>query len=75
MNTARGETAQVPGQRSKTIGDHIKTALPWIGGALALGAAGYGAYQGNLSYQNSRTDNIGRPARIPSSRYRDPFDD
>lgn len=52
MNTARGVTAQVPGKRSKTIGDHIKSALPWLGGALALGAAGAGAYYGGKGIQN-----------------------
>jgi hypothetical protein len=52
MNTTRVQTAQVPGKRSKTIGDHVKSALPWLGGALALGAAGAGTYYGGKWLQN-----------------------
>lgn len=50
MNTNR-ETAQVPGKRSKTFGDHLKAALPWIGGAIAIGSAAVGA---NSMYNNSK---------------------
>ena len=72
MNSTRGETAQVPGQRSKTIGDHLKAALPYIGTALAIGGAAYGAnkYMNGMGSSGGEV-NFSKPSR----RYRDPFDD
>jgi F0F1-type ATP synthase membrane subunit c/vacuolar-type H+-ATPase subunit K len=71
MNTTRGETAQVPGQRSKTFGDHLKAALPYLGAALAVGGAAYGA---NKYMQGSGSSGGEVNFSKPSRQYRDPFE-
>jgi hypothetical protein len=48
MNTT---TAQVPGQRSKTFGDRLKAALPYLGAAAAIGGAVYGYNQYDQSHK------------------------
>lgn len=70
MNTTRGQTAQVPGQRSKTFGDHLKAALPYLGAAEAIGGAYYGYTKYDQSHKfkpldtlpNNPIDNMRRPS-------------
>lgn len=72
MNTTRGQTAQVPGQRSKTFGDHLKAALPYLGAAAAIG----GAYYGYSNYDESkRWRPLEQLPNNPIDNMRRPMDD
>jgi hypothetical protein len=72
MNTTRGQTAQVPGQRSKTFGDHLKAALPWIGTAAAIGGLAYGF---NKYDQNHKFKPLDTLPNNPIDSRRRPSDD